>query len=104
MFLISSHPFMNIYTCLVCVLIHLVRCGCAQELLYARAAGAFTYGLPAPESHGTNPKMTLDTLFDMASCTKVLVTTTSIAQFYQRGEVELGMCPLSRLMCAFGWY
>lgn len=27
----------------------------------------------------------------MASVTKVLATTTAVAQFYQRGEISLGM-------------
>lgn len=42
-----------------------------QDILYAKAFGTFTYGDPAPFS-GSNPEMTMDTVFDMASCTKVL--------------------------------
>jgi len=45
----------------------------AQDILYAKAFGTFTYGDPAPFS-GSNPEMTMDTVFDMASCTKVLST------------------------------
>jgi hypothetical protein len=39
---------------------------------YANALGSFTYGLPAPAS-GTNPAMSLGTIFDLASLTKVSV-------------------------------
>ncbi len=37
---------------------------------YTSAQGSFTYGLPAPAS-GTNPAMSMDTRFDLASLTKV---------------------------------
>lgn len=53
--------------------------------------GAFTYGIPPPETPGLNPKVAQETLFDMASCTKVLATTSAAAQFYERGEIDLDM-------------
>ena len=45
--------------------------GGVDGIMYERALGQFTYGLPAPAS-GSNPPMTMDTLFDIASLTKVL--------------------------------
>ena len=32
--------------------------------------------------------MTADTIFDMASLTKVLGTTTAVLQLYERGEIQ----------------
>lgn len=43
-----------------------------SRVLHATGAGRFTYGIPPPESHGTNPAMTLDAVFDLASLTKVI--------------------------------
>eukprot|EP01125_Pyxidicula_operculata_P021183 TRINITY_DN8066_c0_g1_i1.p1 TRINITY_DN8066_c0_g1~~TRINITY_DN8066_c0_g1_i1.p1 ORF type:complete len:433 (-),score=78.97 TRINITY_DN8066_c0_g1_i1:48-1346(-) len=57
-------------------------------ILYAKAFGNFTYGAVPPRNTG-NPLMTLTTQFDMASLTKVVVTTTAIMQFYQRGELDI---------------
>jgi len=57
-------------------------------ILWAQAAGNFTYGLPPP-FNAANVAMQVDTLFDMASLTKVTTTTTAIAQFYTRGELAL---------------
>ena len=59
------------------------------HVVHLAARGHFTYGLPAPASGGTDPPMTLDSLFDMASLTKVLATTTSVMILYQRGLVSL---------------
>ncbi|GAM27997.1 hypothetical protein SAMD00019534_111730, partial [Acytostelium subglobosum LB1] len=63
--------------------------GNKDGILYASAPGHYTYGVPTPLNDGVVPKMTMDTLFDMASCSKVTATTTAIAQFYQRGELDL---------------
>jgi len=60
-----------------------------QGLLYQKAFGNFTYGIPPPQNENMNPPMTVNTRFDMASCTKVIATTSAIAQFYQRGELSL---------------
>lgn len=45
------------------------------------------YGDRALEPH--REAMTLDTIFDMASLTKVIVTTTSVMQLVERGKVRL---------------
>jgi uncharacterized protein YbbC (DUF1343 family)/CubicO group peptidase (beta-lactamase class C family) len=45
------------------------------------------YGERALEPH--REAMTLDTIFDLASLTKVIVTTTSVMQLVERGEVRL---------------
>ncbi len=58
--------------------------GNEEGLLYAKAFGKFTYN----DSKLSQP-MTLESIFDMASCTKILIATTAIAQFYERGEVDL---------------
>ncbi|EGG21761.1 Hypothetical protein yfeW precursor [Cavenderia fasciculata] len=63
--------------------------GNKDGVLYSQAVGSFTYGIPTPLNKPVNPPMQLDTLFDMASCSKVTATTTAIAQFYQRGEIDL---------------
>jgi SSS family transporter len=44
--------------------------------------------------------MTEDTLFDMASLTKVLVTTTAILQLYEQGKLELD-APVARYLPDF---
>ena len=44
--------------------------------------------------------MTRDTLFDMASLTKVLVTTTSVLQLYEAGKLELD-APVAMYLPAF---
>jgi len=63
--------------------------GNKEGFLYATAKGSFTYGVPPPMNNGENPPMTINTLFDMASCSKVTATTSAVAQFYQRGELNL---------------
>ncbi|EFA75707.1 Hypothetical protein yfeW precursor [Heterostelium album PN500] len=63
--------------------------GTRDKILYSSAPGAYTYGVPTPINVPKVPQMEIDTLFDMASCTKVTATTTAIAQFYQRGELSL---------------
>eukprot|EP00049_Salpingoeca_infusionum_P023339 m.11518 g.11518 ORF g.11518 m.11518 type:complete len:448 (-) comp5738_c0_seq1:1698-3041(-) len=62
----------------------------ATTVLYAKAFGNFTYGNPPPMNND-NPPTTVDTLFDLASLTKVLATTTAAMTFYQRGELNLNM-------------
>ncbi|KAL5477256.1 hypothetical protein EMCRGX_G024025 [Ephydatia muelleri] len=58
--------------------------------IYLSAYGSFTYGDPAPVTN-TNPPMTPMTLFDMASLTKVLSTTTAVMLLYQWGHLNLDM-------------
>ncbi len=59
-----------------------------EGILYFKAHGFFTYGVPPP-FNPTNPPVTPDTIFDMASLTKVLMSTSAIMTFYQRGELDL---------------
>jgi CubicO group peptidase (beta-lactamase class C family) len=53
------------------------------------SAGHFTYGLPPPLNGGSVPKTEFDTLYDMASCTKVVAATSTVALLYQRGFLPL---------------
>jgi len=65
--------------------------GNKKGIVYSAAVGNYTYGA-TPDYHEpgvNNPSMSLETLFDMASCSKVTAATTAIAQFYQRGELDL---------------
>jgi serine-type D-Ala-D-Ala carboxypeptidase len=57
-------------------------------LLYFRALGNFTYG-EHPPFNDDNPAVVNNSMFDMASLTKVLMTTTAVMTFYQRGELDL---------------
>ena len=52
-------------------------------------------GKPSPAE-----PMTLDTIFDMASLTKVLVTTTAILQLYEQGKLDLDT-PVAHYLPAF---
>jgi serine-type D-Ala-D-Ala carboxypeptidase len=56
--------------------------GTEKSTLFEGVAGGFTYNTDSA-------RITRDTLFDMASCTKVLVATTAIAQLYQQGIIDL---------------
>ncbi len=58
--------------------------GNRDGVLYSSVFGTFTY---EPQSS----PVTNTSLFDMASLTKVSITTTAAAQFYQRGEVTLDL-------------
>lgn len=58
--------------------------------LYLKAHGRLTYGAGDPVSN-TDPPVDIDTLYDLASLTKVTATTTATMQFYQRGELDLDM-------------
>lgn len=44
--------------------------------------------------------MRTDALFDMASCTKVVVTTTAVLQLYERGLVDLD-APIGKYLVEF---
>jgi CubicO group peptidase (beta-lactamase class C family) len=59
-------------------------------VVYSLAAGNFTYGdAPPPNNAGLNPAVSLTSLFDLASLTKVLATTTATMLLYQRGLLDL---------------
>ena len=56
--------------------------------LYQSAHGHFTYTVPPPCSTAV-PAVALSTLFDLASLTKVLATTTATMVLYQQGLLSL---------------
>ena len=56
--------------------------GHAGEIVYERAFGARAVG-PSPE------RLTLDTIFDLASLTKVVATTTSVMMLVEQGRLRL---------------
>lgn len=58
--------------------------GNSTTLLFKGTAGRFTY-------ENWSAEVTNATLYDMASCTKVMATTTATAQLYQRGLLSLDM-------------
>ena len=66
------------------------RVGDASGVLHTALHGSQTYGL-APPAGGENRAVDATTLFDMASLTKVVATTTAVMTFYQRGELDLDM-------------
>ena len=49
----------------------------------------------------TRERMTLDTIFDMASLTKCLATTTAVMQLYQEGKIGLND-PVAKYLPEFG--
>jgi uncharacterized protein YbbC (DUF1343 family) len=71
-----------------------VMAGNAQAPAWRHAAGTRTRG-PQPEP------MTMDTVFDLASLTKVIATTTAVLQLVEAGRLELD-APVARYWPAFG--
>eukprot|EP00005_Dracoamoeba_jomungandri_P005380 CAMPEP_0174257498 /NCGR_PEP_ID=MMETSP0439-20130205/6620_1 /TAXON_ID=0 /ORGANISM="Stereomyxa ramosa, Strain Chinc5" /LENGTH=473 /DNA_ID=CAMNT_0015340597 /DNA_START=25 /DNA_END=1444 /DNA_ORIENTATION=+ len=62
--------------------------GNKTSLLYFGAVGNYTYGaLPPNNLH--NPPVHPSTLFDLASCSKIVGATTALALLYQQGKVNL---------------
>jgi serine-type D-Ala-D-Ala carboxypeptidase len=61
------------------------------DLVYAAAVGNLTYGAPPPPlSGGANPPVDwAQTLFDMASCSKIIGPTTTSAYLWQEGLLPL---------------
>ena len=74
----------------------------ASGLLYYRAMGSFTYGEKPPHDNRNMPVVN-DTLWDMASLTKVLMTTTAVMTLYQRGELDLDMAVSDPLLLGPGF-
>jgi CubicO group peptidase (beta-lactamase class C family) len=70
-------------------------------IVYHKAHGMLTYGEAAPFSPPNTP-MTLTTLFDIASLTKVVATTTATMVLYQRGLLSLDMYATDILGPAYG--
>lgn len=65
----------------------------AGNLVALKAVGRFTYDLPSPPVLPT-------TMYDLASVTKVLATTTMAMILYQRGELDLEM-PVAAVVSEF---
>lgn len=63
----------------------------ANGVLWSDAVGRYNYPSqsPPPLNNGTNPPMSLNTLFDMASCSKILGATTAAAILYEWGDLPL---------------
>lgn len=59
------------------------------ELIYEAFGGHFTYGAKPPHNPTENPDVTEDTLFDMASITKIMGPTIMTAYLYQQGYLDL---------------
>jgi len=73
-----------------------VLIGRGDEVLYHAAFGRRAVQ-PAPEP------MTADTIFDVASLTKVVATTTSVMQLVEAGQIQL-IDPVTRFIPEFGKY
>jgi uncharacterized protein YbbC (DUF1343 family)/CubicO group peptidase (beta-lactamase class C family) len=73
-----------------------ILAGRGDEVAYLRAVGRRALE-PAPEA------MTTDTVFDMASLTKVVATTTSVVQLVEQGRIRLGDT-VTRFIPDFGRY
>lgn len=73
--------------------------GNAQGLLYKRALGRFTYGQLPPRDPAGVPSVTLDTAWDMASCSKVMGATTAAARLAQLGLLDV-QWPVTRVLGA----
>ena len=73
-----------------------VLVGRGDEVLYHAAFGNRATA-PAPEA------MTEDTIFDLASLTKVVATTTSVMQLVERGQIRLSD-PVASFIPEFGRY
>eukprot|EP00753_Platysulcus_tardus_P006861 PLAT14647.2.p1 GENE.PLAT14647.2~~PLAT14647.2.p1 ORF type:complete len:518 (-),score=231.78 PLAT14647.2:147-1676(-) len=61
----------------------------AEGRLYHKAFGNFTYGEHVPPVTGHNTAVLPNTTYDMASCTKVIATTSAVALQYQWGALPL---------------
>lgn len=70
-----------------------VLVGVGDRVLYRQAFGNRGPDDPSP--------MTVDTVFDLASLTKVVVTTTAVLQLAERGRLDLD-APAARYWPAFG--
>lgn len=62
--------------------------GNRNGVLFEVAVGSLTYGQDTPLGQ-PNQALTLDNVFDMASCTKVVATTSAVAVLYQKGALSL---------------
>lgn len=58
-----------------------IQAGTAKKILIARCFGYFTYSKTTPDQN--------DSLFDIASLTKVIATTSAIMKIYDAGKIKL---------------
>ena len=72
-------------------------------VLYRKAVGNLTYGAPTPLGRPNAP-LTIEAVFDMASCSKVVGTTTAVAFLYQNGLFGPGGLdtPVQDILPGFG--
>jgi len=71
-----------------------------KQVYYRRAVGKYTYGIPPPQTPGKVPSMSFDTVFDMASCSKLVATTTAVATLYEKGLLDLD-APTTKYLPSF---
>ncbi len=71
-----------------------VLIGQADEIVYRRAFGSWRVG-------ADRVPMTADTVFDLASVTKVIATTTAVLQLAERGRLDLD-APVAKYWPQFG--
>jgi serine-type D-Ala-D-Ala carboxypeptidase len=78
--------------------------GNKDGILFQTAVGSQTYGQKTPLGGESKPLSVESTVFDMASCTKVLATTSAISLLFQEaafGEKGLST-PVSSILKGFG--
>ena len=63
--------------------------GTKNGIVFEHYAGRQTYGEVPPHST-TNQEVGEDTIFDLASLSKVVATTSVVAQLYENGLIDLG--------------
>ena len=63
--------------------------GTKNGIVFEHYAGRQTYGKVPPHST-TNQEVGEDTIFDLASLSKVVATTSVVAQLYENGLIDLG--------------
>lgn len=62
--------------------------GGRDGVLFQHSTGRLTYGEQPP--HGSNEVVSQDTVFDLASLSKVVGTTSVVAWLYEKGYLDLG--------------
>jgi CubicO group peptidase (beta-lactamase class C family) len=62
--------------------------GSKDGLLFTGHYGHFTYGPAPPNNSGENPATDLDSLFDVASLSKVVATTSAVMKLYEDGYLS----------------
>jgi len=71
-----------------------------KNIYYYHTVGKYTYGIPPPQTPGKVPSMSFDTVFDMASCTKLIATTTAVATLYEKGLLDID-APVTKYLPSF---